>query len=65
MDLDDAGCRVRFMIRDRDGKFPGLFDAVLADAGIEVVLSGIQMPRMGSIMNVGCKPAATNCSTAP
>ena len=50
MDLDDAGCRVRFMIRDRDGKFPGLFDAVLADAGIQVVLSGIQVPRMNSVM---------------
>jgi transposase InsO family protein len=38
------------LIRDRDGKFPELFDAVLADAGIEVVLSGIQMPRMNAIM---------------
>ncbi|MEY9997723.1 hypothetical protein ABIE67_009842 [Streptomyces sp. V4I8] len=47
MDLEDAGCRrARFMIRDRDGKFPALFDAVLADAGIVVVLSGIRMPRM-------------------
>lgn len=26
--------------RDRDSKFPGLFDTVLRDAGIEVVLSG-------------------------
>jgi transposase InsO family protein len=50
MDLEDAGCRARFMIRDRDGKFPALFDAVLADAGIEVVPSGIRMPRMNSIM---------------
>ncbi|MFI0730221.1 integrase core domain-containing protein [Streptomyces sp. NPDC021225] len=50
MDLEDVGCRARFMIRDRDGKFPGLFDDVLKDAGIEVVLSGIQMPRMNSIM---------------
>jgi transposase InsO family protein len=40
----------QFLIRDRDGKFPGLFDAVLADAGIEVVLSGVRMPRMNSIM---------------
>jgi putative transposase len=50
MDLQDAGCRARFLIRDRDGKFPELFDAVLADAGIEVVLSGVRMPRMNSIM---------------
>ena len=50
MDLEDAGCRARFLIRDRDGKFPALFDAVLADAGIEVVLSGVRMPRMNSIM---------------
>ncbi|MFE9009201.1 integrase core domain-containing protein [Streptomyces sp. NPDC007875] len=50
MDLEDLGCRARFMIRDQDGKFPELFDAVLKDAGIEVVLSGIQMPRMNSIM---------------
>ncbi len=40
MDLQDAGCRARFLIRDRDGKFPGLFDAILPDAGIDVVLSG-------------------------
>jgi putative transposase len=33
-------------IRDRDGKFPALFDAIVADAGIEVVLSGARMPRM-------------------
>ena len=50
MDLEDAGCRARFLIRDRDGKFPALFDAVLNDAGIEVVLSGVRMPRMNAIM---------------
>jgi putative transposase len=35
----------RFLIRDRDAKFPGLFYA-----GIETVLSRLQMPRMNSIM---------------
>jgi len=50
MDLEDAGCRARFLSRDRDGKFPGLFDTVLQDAGIERALSGVQMPRMNSIM---------------
>jgi putative transposase len=49
MDLQDAGCRARFLIRDRDGKFPEMFDAVLADAGIKVVPTGIRMPRMNEI----------------
>jgi transposase len=47
MDLEDAGSPARFLIRDRDGKFPVLFDAVLADAGIRVVLSGVRIPRVG------------------
>jgi putative transposase len=50
MDLEDAGSRARFLIRDRDGKFPCLFEAILADAGIETVLSGVQMPRTNAIM---------------
>jgi hypothetical protein len=36
MDLQDADCRARLLIRDRDGKYPQLFDTVLRDAGIEV-----------------------------
>jgi hypothetical protein len=44
MDLQDAGSRARFVIRDRDGKFPGLFDAMLKNAGIETVFSRVQMP---------------------
>jgi transposase InsO family protein len=50
MDLDDAGCQVKYLIRDRDGKYPAVFDAILADAGVTVVLSGVRMPRMNSIM---------------
>jgi transposase InsO family protein len=50
MDLEDAGCHVRYLIRDRDGKFPALFDTILKDAGIEVVLTGVRVPRMNSIM---------------
>ncbi|MFD4554278.1 integrase core domain-containing protein [Streptomyces sp. NPDC058469] len=50
MDLQDAGCQARYLIRDRDGKSPELCDTIPADAGIEVVLSGIRIPRMNSIM---------------
>ncbi|MGW3472788.1 integrase core domain-containing protein [Saccharopolyspora sp. NPDC000995] len=38
------------MIRDRDSKFTEAFDAVLTDAGLEIVTSGIRMPRTNSIM---------------
>jgi hypothetical protein len=48
LDLDDAGRQVKYLIRDRDGKYPARFDAILADAGITV--SGVRMPRMNSIM---------------
>jgi transposase InsO family protein len=41
---------VRYLIRDRDGKYPALFGQVLANAGIRVVLSGVRIPRMNSIM---------------
>lgn len=50
MDLEDADSKAKFLIRDRNGKFPELFDAILRDAGIEIVLSGDQMPKMNSIM---------------
>lgn len=33
MDLDDTGCRARFLFRDRDGKFPALMDEILTEAG--------------------------------
>jgi putative transposase len=50
MDLEEAGCTARFLIRDRDGKYAGLFDTVLADVGIKTVLTGVRMPRMNAIM---------------
>jgi transposase InsO family protein len=50
IDIEDADCWVKYLIRDRDGKYPAMFDSVLADAGIKVVLSGIQMPRMNAVM---------------
>ncbi|WP_248963579.1 transposase [Sphaerisporangium perillae] len=49
MDLEDVGSRAWFLIRDRDSKFTAAFDALLADAGLKVVTTGIQIPRMNSI----------------
>ncbi|MBB5775384.1 integrase core domain-containing protein [Nonomuraea jabiensis] len=50
MDLEEAGCRARFLIHDRDGKFPAPTEELLADVGIQTVLTGIRMPRMNAVM---------------
>jgi hypothetical protein len=38
------------MIRNRNGKFPDLFDAALADAGIQAAPTGVRIPRMNVVM---------------
>jgi transposase InsO family protein len=45
MDLGEWADRFRFLVRDRAGQFTDGFDAVLADAGIEVVKIPPQSPR--------------------
>lgn len=50
MDLQETGTTARFLIRDRDAKFTAAFDAVLSDAGLRVVTTGIRIPRMNAIM---------------
>jgi transposase len=50
MDLDDAGTSVKFVLHDRDASFTAAFDAAFQAAGIRVVRSAIQAPRMNSIM---------------
>jgi transposase InsO family protein len=50
MDIEDTSCLVKYLIRDRDGKYPAPFDTILADAGIDIVLTGVRMPRMNAIM---------------
>ncbi|MGN9789030.1 helix-turn-helix domain-containing protein [Nonomuraea sp. ZG12] len=55
MDLEDTGCRARYLIRDRDGKFPALMEEILADAGIQTVLTGVRVPRMNAVMERSCR----------
>jgi len=50
MDLEDARTRVKFVLHDRDASFTAAFDAAFQAAGVRVVRSAVQAPRMNSIM---------------
>jgi hypothetical protein len=49
MDLDKAGRRPRFLIRDRDAKFTAAFDAVFPCTSIQIVRTPVRAPRANSI----------------
>jgi transposase InsO family protein len=50
MDLEYAGARAKIVLHDRDASFTQAFDAVFQAAGIRVIRSAVEAPRMNSIM---------------
>ena len=44
--MPENPAQVRFLIRDRDAKYPALIDEILSRAGITTVLTSIRTPRM-------------------
>jgi hypothetical protein len=64
MDLGEHLTRFRFLVRDRAGQFAGSFDAVLVDAGIEVVKIRRGARARTATPNASCSPSAPSSTTA-
>jgi transposase InsO family protein len=50
MELDDRNQPVRFLIHDRDAKFPHAFDALLSNEGVKVIRTPVRAPNANAHM---------------
>ena len=50
MDLDDAAIQAKFVPHDRDASFSAAFGTVFHAAGIQVIRSAVEAPRMNSMI---------------
>jgi len=60
-DLEDAGRRLRFLIRDRDTKFTTSFDEVFASIGAETVLTPVRAPNANAFAERWVRTAREDC----
>jgi hypothetical protein len=49
MDLGDRAAEFRLLVRDRNSKFPGVFDAVFASEAIRILRTPVRAPRVNTI----------------
>ena len=61
MNLEDHADGLKLLIRDRDAKFTGAFDAVFTAAGVRIITTPVQAPRANAIAERWIGSARREC----